>query len=565
MSWSQSLLLQSLGWATLNSFWQMGLLWCVYSLVIRYTTISSSRKYLFASSSVFLGTAWFAYTFFHYLMLGKESLPLLQVTINHRTDLLPLVLSSASITYLLLLIVPCYKLFRNWRFVRVIRRTGTQKAPARYRVFVKKIGAHIGIRKPVIVHLSSLVTSPMTIGFLKPLILVPIAALNNLTPAQMEAVLLHELSHIRRSDYMVNMMLACAQLLLYFNPFIRLFIKAVEAERENCCDELVLQFEYDKISYASALLQLEKHNHETAAVLAMTATNKTHLLSRIEKIVGMQKKTKLNAQHLFGAFAALVLLLTLNSLIITTKGHLKSADAFNSFSQPYSFFVNDNGGAHSPAAVAVVKGTTNTTPVASVASPAVHQNKTVLSTKNNIIVTDYSELPAIPEPEKQPQFLNVAYDMTDADLTQEQKDQVKSTVENTRKVLEGQWIEVEKAVPDGLTPREKASVKREYLSEVNKVNWKQMEQSMKARYDNINWPKVDNNLTHQLTRIKLDSLRLSYQIALTALQNVNCSKAKISATPIPDVSVKDLQIAKKELQSKLTELKAIRVKKIVKL
>ncbi len=97
--------------------------------------------------------------------------------------------------------------------------------------------------------------------FFKPVILVPLAAINHLTPQQLEAVLLHELSHIKRYDYLVNLIINFIQTILYFNPFVKAFVKIVEKEREKSCDDMVLQFQYDSHEYATALLMLEKTNH----------------------------------------------------------------------------------------------------------------------------------------------------------------------------------------------------------------------------------------------------------------------------------------------------------------
>ena len=72
-------------------------------------------------------------------------------------------------------------------------------------------------------------SSPVTIGFLKPIILLPVAALNSLTPQQVEAVLLHELSHIRRYDYLINLVITLVHTLFYFNPFIKKFVSAIES------------------------------------------------------------------------------------------------------------------------------------------------------------------------------------------------------------------------------------------------------------------------------------------------------------------------------------------------
>jgi bla regulator protein blaR1 len=546
MAISQSIFLQALGWATLNSFWQIGLLWCLYQLTGYFAKPGSNRKYLQAVYSLGIGALWFAWTFYTYYKNGLSAPGFLAEPLVQGKALLPMILTAASVTYILLLAVPVVNVFRNWRYLQAIRTMGLSKAPVKYRLFVQKIAGHIGIRKSVRVYLSSLVTSPLTIGYLKPIILLPLAALNNLTPAQLEAVLLHELSHIRRYDYLVNLLLTAINVLLYFNPFVRLFIRAVENERENCCDELVLQFEYDKVSYASALLELEKSNHRSAE-LAMGATSRKTLLARIEKIVGIQKKPRINAQHLMGAFVALMLVFTLNSMVIKVKSPVSTnnTDLYGSAFLPYSFPAT-TGERETVALVATVK-----------AAPAAIL---VPLQAETVWVAEESQLEAPPAPD--PAFRTVAFDETTAYLTQDDANKVRTTVDNARKVLEAQWSTVEKNIPDGLTNNERASARREYLSQVDKINWERFEQNLKAGYEKIDLEKVNCQMAREMAFARMDSLQSVYQQALTELEKLSVSseKGRITVSPVPDVSISELTSMRKVLEQKIAEINELKGK-----
>ncbi|RYZ52385.1 MAG: M56 family metallopeptidase, partial [Chitinophagaceae bacterium] len=265
---SQSHFLQALGWATLNSIWQMALLWAIFSGFNHLFKLSATRKYQWAVTAVLLGFAWFVSTFLFYYQNNSSSYAFFENTINQSNSLLNVCLLSASVTYLLLLVFPAIKLFRNWKFVKKIKEEGQLKAQLDYRLYVKKVSFLLGITKKVKVAVSTLVSSPVTVGYLKPVILLPVAAMNNLSQAQVEAILLHELSHIRRYDYLLNLVVSVLHTFLYFNPFVKSFMNVIETEREACCDELVLQFGYDKVSYASALLHLEKSSgrHQALAM-----------------------------------------------------------------------------------------------------------------------------------------------------------------------------------------------------------------------------------------------------------------------------------------------------------
>ena len=173
----------------------------------------------------------------------------------------------------------------------------------------------MGIRKPVSIWLSENVTSPVTIGFLKPVILIPIAAITNLTTRQLESLLLHELSHIKRHDYLINLLINCVSTILYFNPFVKLFMRSIEREREKSCDEMVIQFQCDPHGYATALLQLEKANHFTKPLTLAASGKKNDLLHRIEMILGFNKNPVFSFNKLAGLFAGLVFAIGLNSIL----------------------------------------------------------------------------------------------------------------------------------------------------------------------------------------------------------------------------------------------------------
>jgi hypothetical protein len=154
-------------------------------------------------------------------------------------------------------------------------------------------------------------------------------------------------------------------------------------------------------------------------------------------------------------------------------------------------------------------------------------------------------------------------------LSKEQKDHIKATIENTKKVLSTyQWTEVEKTIADGLTSQEKAAVKHEYLQQINKIDWKNMEKGLKTAYENINWPQIDANLKTALVNVQLDSLQVNYEQTLTAIEKVQLelkANAKPAIIPFPDESVEEINKRKEEVRSNLNEIRVFRSKKIIKL
>ena len=98
---------------------------------------------------------------------------------------------------------------------------------------------------------------PTVIGWLKPVVLLPASALAGLSPNQVEAILAHELAHIRRHDYLVNLLQTLVETLLFYHPAVWWLSRRIRAERENCCDDLAVSLCGDPVAYAAALAELE--------------------------------------------------------------------------------------------------------------------------------------------------------------------------------------------------------------------------------------------------------------------------------------------------------------------
>ena len=573
-NWSQSHFLQSLGWATLNSFWQMALLWCFYLAVNYLFKLNAENKYRFSVTALVAGFAWFVFTFFHYYQSSSIStIAFFNQSINHTNNILNLFLFAASVTYLALLIFPSIQLFKNWQFVQRIKKQGLQKAGLNHRLFVQKMSLQLGITKKVMVYVSELVKSPMTVGYLKPIILLPFAVLSNLSTQQVEAILLHELSHIKRYDYLVNLVMSFITTVLYFNPFVKQFMKTIEEERENCCDQLVLQFEYDNVAYASALLTLEKIAAQFH-VLTLCATGKKYLLSRIEKIIGMpagqsnrEKKRRFKLNHLAFLFAALFCIFIFNSVMIIKEKEKKTPGfslAYDNLSTPFSFFNDDE--TLSPTKTPVVDFRKKETEPQTLTTTNLFTGA-VIPYKANIVL----ENQPVEFPLQQHLLMNVAQDDIDANLTSQQKEEIKSTVAATKKIFTDlQWKEIDKTIADVMTENEKLKAKEVYLKSIEKtVNFKNIEQQLKANYENIDWNKINFNIEQGLSNIQLDSLKKLYTQILVQLEkakNASDKNEEVVIAPIPDQSVNYIRRSTEVMRMKVDSIKAIQSpKKIVRL
>jgi Zn-dependent protease with chaperone function len=306
----QSAFLKALGWALLNSLWQMALLWLVYVLLtMNGKKLLSRQRHAIALFSLAGGSLWFLVTLIINLYKAASGPQVITVYVEN-PDLGPGLISHwlryaepalpfLSLAYLLAAAFLFVRFYFQYRHTQQLFTTGLQKADAEWRLFLQQAVQHMGIKKKVQIWLSSMVDTPVTLGIFKPVILLPIAAVNHLSLKQAEAIILHELNHIRRNDYLVNLLIACVDVILFFNPFARLLTGIIRKERENCCDDMVLQFCYEPQSYARALLTLEQNRMDTGVLaLAATGKDKYFLLNRVKRILGQEPKSNPFSQKL---------------------------------------------------------------------------------------------------------------------------------------------------------------------------------------------------------------------------------------------------------------------------
>ncbi|MBL8910896.1 MAG: peptidoglycan DD-metalloendopeptidase family protein [Archangium sp.] len=153
-------------------------------------------------------------------------------------------------------------------------------------------------------------TVPMTVGFLKPVVLIPLSLFTALPAESLELLIAHELAHVRRWDYLANLLQRAAEALLFFHPAVWWVSARARDERELCCDDLVTRGTGANVAYAEALLALEEHRHVTAG-LAL-ASHGGSLMKRVERLVAPTR----TAQPAWGlALIAAVFTLTAVSLI----------------------------------------------------------------------------------------------------------------------------------------------------------------------------------------------------------------------------------------------------------
>jgi beta-lactamase regulating signal transducer with metallopeptidase domain len=176
---------------------------------------------------------------------------------------------------------------------RRLKLRATPVASHEWRERIGNLAARIGLRRGVALCESALAEAPMTIGWLRPAILIPAGALLQLSPEQLEAILAHELAHVRRLDYLVNLLQTGAETLLFYHPAVWWVSRRIRAERENCCDDLAVAVCGDAVVYARALLELETMAAGRAPQMALAATAGS-LSGRVKRLLRPDRGTRRN-------------------------------------------------------------------------------------------------------------------------------------------------------------------------------------------------------------------------------------------------------------------------------
>jgi beta-lactamase regulating signal transducer with metallopeptidase domain len=579
---SQSNFLLALGWAVLNSLWQMALLWVLYQLITGiFKKLNPSQKSAIATALLFTGFTWFCFSFIS-LMTGTHLSEAVAyqgvININDNPELdswLQKTLPLASVAYIILLVLPVLNFLRNYRYVQTIRRYGLSRADVQARLFVQKMAGQMGIKKPVYLWLSELVTSPVTIGYLRPVILLPLAAVNQLTTQQLEAVLLHELSHIRRYDYFLNLVIKFIHSVLYFNPFVKAFIKNIEREREKSCDDIVMQFQYEPHGYASALLELEKANHFPQTLAVAASGKKNDLLHRVEWIMGIRSKKTISFNRVAGVLAALLCFIALNALLILSKktDNNRNTDLFADISSPLHFF---DEGEHARSAVPLLSSSTehDAATIVNHAKSADEKKCTKKAEENEERYPAYTDKMIVPPPTPQApaaaspfsfaSFLGNVTPLLDA----YKEAQITVALEGAKKVMtEGQWKELEKTIADVMTTAEKEELKAAYTEEINKIDLSKVNNSLHQSFNEIDWSGITVELNNALAEIKIDSTQKVYKLAIANMSELQkeMKENKITGIPDSDITLKSLEEKKKETISTVNKLRSIRNKKIISL
>lgn len=310
-------LVATLGWTLLHFLWQGAVVGVLFGLALAVTARASAPvRYRVALAALFVLAACPVVTF---IWLSPEVAAMSGISVLNAPDATAMLLVAGSAASDWRALIDPWlpwavliwaagvtfmtgRLLIEWREVRRLTRLDIEPLSPAWQQRVARLRATLGVQRAVAVLQSARVHVPLVVGWIKPVILVPMGAFVGLTPAHLELILMHELAHVRRNDYLINLLQVVVETLLFYHPVVRWVSRVLREERENCCDDLVVASSGDALGYARALTELA--GAQSLALQTSVGSDGGKLLSRIKRIVAVREPTRVATHWSVGALLA---------------------------------------------------------------------------------------------------------------------------------------------------------------------------------------------------------------------------------------------------------------------
>lgn len=503
-----SVLVQSLGIALLHSLWQCLLLYLVLQTALALIGKNNARmRYICSMGALVLMFLWFLDTwagqwqvlndaFVTIYRSGTDKATLTSIAkdpvviINYNSDtlrnLLPKIqpyLPLAVMIYLAGMVLMLLRFGMGIYQVKRLRSRGITTLANDWGQWLMEQKEHLQISRPVQLCYSVYAKVPMTIGTLRPLILLPFSMASGLSTEQIETILLHELAHIKRNDYLLNMLQATIETLLFFNPFIWLCSAAIRREREHCCDDLVLAHHTDPLPYAKALATLEACRRDKGKLALAASGNKNKLFNRIKRIMEMKNQKNENVRAMIAAIFIAVIMLSFAwfspSFAQSHKAKVTSRQKSSATSADAGKHTNN------------VPGTPHTPqPPAPGKAPAAPESSEA---------AEPAEAPAPPDVADVDETVSKAMDNVDwEEIDNEMKNANKEMAKANEEIAKVNWEQVN---------RELANAQKE----LDAINWKdiqkEIDNGLKEARSTIDDPRLRKEVTERIADARRQSLK----------------------------------------------------------
>jgi len=203
-----------------------------------------------------------------------------------------------------------------------LRNYKTYAAGKKWNEKLNELAQKLGLTQQVKLMQSGIAQVPLVVGHFKPLILIPLGLINGLSNAEVEAILSHELAHIKRKDYLVNILQSFIEIIFFFNPAVLWVSQLIKTEREHCCDDLAIACVNDRKNYVQALIVCQEFKQRAPAYAMAMSGTKGSLLQRASRML-------FNTNSTLNKMEKTILTIALVSVVVCTAafksvGHAKT-------------------------------------------------------------------------------------------------------------------------------------------------------------------------------------------------------------------------------------------------
>ncbi len=226
-------------------------------------------------------------------------------------------------------------------YVQKLRTSGINLVDNEYWFYrLKELAGSLELKQIIKIYESAKVKTPITLGYLKPIILLPIGMLSGLPQDQVEAIILHELAHIKRYDFLFNLIQTLIETIFFYHPAVWWISSVIKNERENCCDDLTLKLCSGSLVYFKALYNLQQICSEERDIVLAALGKRNQLFRRINRMNSNSKNTSYGAK--FATFAVMLVLFAAASIYSTSSGREKTLNVVTaSFVNPFNVLNED--------------------------------------------------------------------------------------------------------------------------------------------------------------------------------------------------------------------------------
>jgi beta-lactamase regulating signal transducer with metallopeptidase domain len=350
----------AIGWSLIHSLWQISLVAFFLYLGLRFIPQKKPRfRYAFLLLGLLSIVVWSGLTFVYLwdqqpaqvLVIPSSDLPQVEVLSTEASpavttasflerfrwferqlnDYMPAVI----ISWLLGMLLCWFYLISGLFHLHYLQRHKVTLLSPEWNARFDHLCQQMRVSRKVGLYISEIVDEPITFQFLKPVILLPVSLFTGLTTTQIEVLILHELAHIRRRDFAVNLLQTLIEILFFYHPALWWISRKVREEREHCCDDAVLAIHNDPVLYSEALTQIQLHHFSPKKRLVMSATgNKSALSKRVFRLFGQYDQQPPLYRSILMVSLLLLLSLSSQAFFVASPAPTIPLEASNTIAEP---------------------------------------------------------------------------------------------------------------------------------------------------------------------------------------------------------------------------------------